>query len=101
MVVHGDTVYLAGLVADDLSQGVRGQTEQILKKIDEYLAEAGSGRSKLLRVEIWLPNIATFDEMNAVYDAWIDQKNPPARACVEARLAGDKYLVEIMATAAR
>jgi len=100
-VVHGDTVYLAGLTADDLSQDTAGQTRQTLDKVDSYLARAGSDKSKLLRVEIWLAHISTFDEMNAVYDAWVDSDNPPVRACVEARLAGAGYLVEIMVTAAR
>jgi enamine deaminase RidA (YjgF/YER057c/UK114 family) len=100
-VVHGDTVYLAGLVADDTTQDVAGQTRQILAKADRYLAQAGSAKSNLLRVQIWLSDIATFGEMNSVYDPWIDKANPPARACVESRLAGPQYKVEIMMTAAR
>jgi enamine deaminase RidA (YjgF/YER057c/UK114 family) len=100
-VAHGDTLYLAGLTADDLAQDVRGQTRQILAKIDRYLAEGGSDRSRLLSAQIWLRDIATFDEMNAEWDAWVDPANPPARATVESRLAGDRYLVEIMVTAAR
>ena len=99
-VLHGNTVYLAGLTADDLSQDVAGQTRQILTKIDRYLNEAGTDKSKLLSAHIWLRDIATFDEMNRVWESWIDRGNPPARATVEARLAGDRYLVEIMVTAA-
>jgi len=100
-VLHGPTIYLAGMTADDLTQDVTGQTSQILTKIDHYLAQAGSDRSKLLSATIWLRDIATFDEMNAVWDGWIDKRNPPARATVEARLAGDRFLVEIMTIAAR
>lgn len=100
-VVHGDTLYLAGMTAGDLTQDVAGQTRQILAKIDGYLAQGGSDKSRLLSANIWLRDIATFDEMNAVWDAWVDPRNPPARATVEARLAGDRYLVEIMVTAAR
>ena len=100
-VVRGDTVYLAGLTADDLNQGVAGQTKQILDKIDHYLKRTGIDKSKLLTVTIWLRDIASFDEMNKVWDAWVDKSNPPARATVEARLAGDRYLVEIMSTAAK
>ncbi len=101
IVVHGDTVYLAGQVADDPSADVRGQTEQILAKIDRYLAEAGTDKSRLLSATVWLADIGTFNEMNAVWDAWIDPKNPPARACVEAKLAAPQYRVEIGVIAAR
>jgi enamine deaminase RidA (YjgF/YER057c/UK114 family) len=98
--IHGNTVYLAGLTADDLTQDVAGQTRQILAKIDHYLNQAGSDKSKLLSAQIWLRDIATFNDMNLVWEGWIDRANPPARATVEARLAGERYLVEIMVTAA-
>ena len=100
-VVYGDLVFLAGLTADDLSAGVAGQTEQILSRIDRYLAEAGTDKTRLLSAQIWLRDIATFGEMNRIWEAWVDKANPPARATVEARLAGERYLVEIMVTAAR
>jgi len=100
-VVHGDTVYLAGQVAPDPSASVKGQTEQILKKIDGLLAAAGTDKSRLLSATVWLANIGSYDEMNAAWDAWLDRANPPARATVEARLAAPKYLVEIAAIAAR
>jgi enamine deaminase RidA (YjgF/YER057c/UK114 family) len=100
-VIHGNTVYLAGLTADDLAQDVAGQTQQILSKIDRYLNLAGTDKSKLLSAQIWLRDIAAFNEMNRVWEGWIDRGNPPARATVEARLAGDRYLVEIMVTAAK
>ena len=98
-VVHGNTVYLAGQVAAG-SPTVKGQTEEVLRKIDELLAAAGSHKSKLLSATIFLANIAGYDEMNAVWDAWVDPRNTPARATVEARLAQPKYLVEIMVVAA-
>src|ERR1700675_2057387 len=98
-VVHGDTVYLAGQVARDGSTTVKGQTEAVLRQIDELLASAGSSKSKLLSTTIYLADIRTFDEMNAVWDAWVDPKNTPARATVEAKLANPKFLVEIMVTA--
>jgi enamine deaminase RidA (YjgF/YER057c/UK114 family) len=99
-VVHGDTVYLAGIVAGD-APDAKGQTQQILKRIDDLLAAAGSHKSKLLSATIYLANMGYYADMNAVWDAWVDPKNTPARATVEARLAAPKYLVEIMATAAR
>jgi enamine deaminase RidA (YjgF/YER057c/UK114 family) len=100
-VVCGEFVFLAGLTADDRSEDVAGQTRQILRKIDHYLAEAGSSRARLLSAQIWLKDIGTWEAMNRVWSAWIDKANPPARATVEAKLAGDDYLVEIMVTAAR
>lgn len=100
-VVHGDTVYLAGHVAGDRSRGVRGQTEDILRRIDERLAEAGTDKSRLLSATIWLADIATFEEMNEVWDAWVSPGNAPARATVQAHLASPDYLVEIAVVAAR
>ena len=99
-VVNGNTVYLAGQVARDGSTSVKAQTEQVLKQIDELLKAAGTSKSKLLSTTIYLASMSTFDEMNAVWDAWVDPRNTPARATVEAKLAAPKYLVEIMVTAA-
>lgn len=99
-VVHGNTVYLAGMVAADPSADAKGQTEQILKKIDEHLAAVGSHKSKLLSTTIYLANMGLYGDMNAVWDTWVDPANTPARATVEARLATARYLVEIMAVAA-
>lgn len=100
-VIHGDTVYLAGQVADDRSADVPGQTKQILDKIDALLAEAGSDKSKLLSATIWLSDIGTFSAMNEIWDAWVIQGQTPARACVEAKLAVSDILVEIGIVAAR
>jgi enamine deaminase RidA (YjgF/YER057c/UK114 family) len=97
-VVHGNTVYLAGQVADGAN--VKAQTEAVLKKIDDLLAASGSSKANLLSTVIYLSDIRTFDEMNAVWDAWVSPGNTPARATVEARLANPKYLVEIMVIAA-
>jgi len=99
-VIHGDTVYLAGQVGT-AGASVTDQTKAILAKIDTLLAEAGSDKSKLLQATIWLANMGDFAEMNAVWDAWIDPANPPARACGEVRLAAPGYTVEIIVIAAR
>ena len=99
-VVHGGKVYSAGIVADDLVPSVAEQTRQILAKIERLLTEAGSDKSRLLKVNIWLADIGRFDEMNAVWDAWVVAGSAPARATVESRLAGPEYLVEIMVEAA-
>ena len=100
-VVHGDTVYLAGQVARDGSTSVKAQTEQVLKQIDELPRSAGTSKSKLLSATIYIASMSTFNEMNAVWDAWVDPQNTPARATIEAKLAAPQYLVEIMVIAAR
>jgi len=100
-VIHGATVYLAGQVADDPSADVADQTRQILAKIDGLLAEAGTDRSKVISANVWLSDISTFDQMNAVWDEWVTTGNPPARACVESKLARPDLKVEIMVVAAR
>jgi enamine deaminase RidA (YjgF/YER057c/UK114 family) len=99
-VVHNGTVYLAGQVARDGSTTVKGQTEAILKQIDDLLAAAGTSKAKLLSTTIFIASMATFNEMNAVWDAWVSPGNTPARATVEAKLASPQYLVEIMLIAA-
>ena len=99
-VVHNGVVYLAGVVADDAVPSVGEQTKQILAKIDRLLAMAGSDKTRILKANIWLSDIRRFDEMNAVWDSWVAQGQPPARATVEARLARPDYLVEIMVEAA-
>ena len=99
-VIHDGTVYLAGQVSAEPSASARGQTEQVLRKIDALLASAGTSKSKLLSATVYLSNIANYDEMNAAWDAWVDKANTPARATVETRLANPKYLVEISVIAA-
>jgi enamine deaminase RidA (YjgF/YER057c/UK114 family) len=100
-VVHGNTVYLAGQVADNPVPSVTKQTQQVLKRIDKQLKAAGTNKTKILSVNIWLSDIRTFDEMNAVWDKWVHKDAKPARATVESRLAGPQYLVEIMCVAAK
>ena len=100
-VEHDGVVYLAGQVADDLAQCVKGQTEQVLKKIDALLAAAGTGKSKILSANVWVTDIRNRDEMNAAWTAWADPANLPARATVEAKLADPRMLVEIMVTCAK
>ena len=102
VVIHGDTVYLAGMTANKtLGGSVTEQTREILGMIDSYLAQAGTDKSKLLKANIWLTDIGTWAEMNAVWNAWIVKGSPPARATVEAKLANPKAYVEIMVDAAK
>jgi enamine deaminase RidA (YjgF/YER057c/UK114 family) len=80
---------------------VAGQTRQVLESIDRLLAEAGSDKTRILSATIYLANIATFAEMNLVWDTWVSPQLTPARATVEARLAASVYKVEIQVIAAR
>lgn len=101
-VVHGDTVYLSGIVADaPKGKSMAEQTKNILSQIDGFLARAGTDKSKLLSANIWITDMAKFAEMNAVWDAWVAPGHAPARATVEAKLASPDYVVEIMVVAAR
>ena len=100
-VVHNDTVYLAGQVADaPKGKSVAEQTAEVLSIIDRLLAEAGSDKSKILSATIYLPDISTFAQMNGEWDKWVSAGNTPARATVEARLAAPDYKVEIAVIAA-
>jgi enamine deaminase RidA (YjgF/YER057c/UK114 family) len=101
-VIHDDTVYLAGIVADSpKDKSVAEQTRSILSQIDGLLAAAGTNKAKLLSANIWITDMAHFHEMNTVWDAWVSPGNTPARATVEAKLATPDYKVEIMVVAAR
>ena len=100
-VVHGNTVYLAGQVAEKAAgRSVTEQTTEILGIIDALLAQAGTDKTKILSVNIWLADIKSFAEMNAVWDTWVPAGHTPARATVEAKLAAAVYTVEIAAVAA-
>jgi enamine deaminase RidA (YjgF/YER057c/UK114 family) len=102
VVIHGDTVYLAGQVANQTAGGtVTEQTREILARIDQLLAEAGTDKSSVLQATIWLADMASYAEMNQVWDAWVTPEKPPARACIGAGLAGPAYSVEIRVIAAR
>jgi enamine deaminase RidA (YjgF/YER057c/UK114 family) len=100
-VEHGETVYLAGVLAKDLSKDIKGQTREILDEIDRLLAKCGSSKSKVLQCHIWVTDIRNRAPMNEVWTEWVDKKNLPARACVEAKLADPNALVEIMVIAAK
>jgi enamine deaminase RidA (YjgF/YER057c/UK114 family) len=101
-VVHGATVYLAGQVADKAAGGsVADQTREILAAIDRLLGEAGTDKTKLLSATIYLADVRAFADMNAVWDGWVAPGHTPARATVEAKLAGPQYTVEIACVAAR
>ena len=99
-VSYNGAVHIAGQVADDRKAGIEAQTRSVLAKIEALLAEAGTDKSRLVAVNVFLPHISDFEAMNKVYDAWIDPARPPARACVEARLADPDLRIEMTAIAA-
>ena len=100
-VENGNTVYLAGIVAKNLKNDIKGQTQEVLAEIDRLLGKCGTSKSKLLQATIWVTDIRNRTAMNEVWTAWCDPKNLPVRACIEAKLADPAGLVEIMVVAAK
>lgn len=98
-VVYAGTVYLVEVPAN-LDADITAQTENLLASIDRLLAQAGSDKSQLLMVTIYLADMADYDAMNTVWDAWVPEGHAPTRACVWSKLANDKYRVEMALTAA-
>jgi enamine deaminase RidA (YjgF/YER057c/UK114 family) len=103
MTIHNGTVYLAGQVAADAGEDIRGQTRQVLAAIDRLLAEAGTDSAHILMAQIFLPDLDDFAAMNEVWEDWLDLAAPgdaPPRATVQARLARPEWKIEIVVTAA-
>jgi enamine deaminase RidA (YjgF/YER057c/UK114 family) len=101
VVIYNGIVWLAGLTAGDATQDIKGQTQQVLEKVDANLARAGTDKTKLLAAQIWLKDIERdFPGMNEVWDAWVPTGAAPARATGESKLARGELLVEIIITAA-
>ncbi|WNK19678.1 RidA family protein [Halomonas piscis] len=99
-VIHNGTVYLSGQVPSDATADMRGQTEQVLARIDDLLARAGTDKTRLISAQVWVTSMAEIDEMNRAWDAWVIPERPPVRAAVEAGLANAEWKVEIMVVAA-
>lgn len=101
LVIFNDTAYFSGYVPEaTVGQSVKAQTADVLEQIDQSLAEIGSDRTRILQATIWLADIGFYDEMNAVWDAWVAPGQAPARVCVESRLADPDYALEIRVIAA-
>jgi enamine deaminase RidA (YjgF/YER057c/UK114 family) len=101
IAIHNGTVYLAGQVAEDLTQNIAGQTREVLGHIDRLLAEAGSDKSRILMCQIFIADIKDFEGMNAVWNEWVAHGSSPPRATVEAKLAKPEWLVEMIVIAAQ
>ncbi|NIJ71724.1 RidA family protein [Xanthomonas sp. F4] len=100
MTVHNGVAYLAGQIAEDTSADIAGQTREVLAAIDRLLALAATDKSRILRAEIYMTDLAEFAEMNKVWEEWVSPGNTPARATVQAKLADPAWKIEIVVTAA-
>ena len=100
MTIHNGTVYLAGQIAEDASQDIRGQTAQVLASIDKLLTEAGTDKAHILRCQIFIKDLADFAAMNEVWEDWVAPGDAPPRATVQANLAKPEWKIEMVVTAA-
>ena len=100
IVKHNGTIYLCGQVCADATQGIKEQTQTMLDKVETLLEQAGSDKEHMLSATIYLKTMDDFQEMNAVWDAWVPEGHAPARACVTADMAREALLVEISVIAA-
>lgn len=100
MAVHNGVVYLAGQVPADGGKDIQGQTEEVLAMIDALLARAGSDKTKILRAQLYIADLADLAGMNAAWDAWVPAGHAPPRATVQALLAKPEWKIEIVITAA-
>lgn len=101
VAIYNSTVYLAGQIAEDLTQNIEGQTREVLGHIDRLLEEAGSDKSRILMCQIYIADMKDFPGMNAVWNEWVAEGNSPPRATVEAKLAKPEWRVEMVVTAAQ
>jgi enamine deaminase RidA (YjgF/YER057c/UK114 family) len=99
-VVHGKVAYFAGVTADPIVGDIKTQTAQVLRRVDELLKLAGTDKSRLLSVQVWIADMRLFEDHNSVWNEWVDPANPPARACLTSELWRPGMLVEIMVVAA-
>jgi enamine deaminase RidA (YjgF/YER057c/UK114 family) len=99
-IVRGDTVYVCGITRPDSASDIKGQTKAVLAAIEKYLDMAGTNKSKLLTAQFWIKEMKDFNDMNSVWNDWVDPENPPVRACVRADMTRPETLIEIMVTAA-
>jgi enamine deaminase RidA (YjgF/YER057c/UK114 family) len=99
--VFNGVVYLAGMVPECEATDIRSQTADVLRQVELRLAEAGSDKTRILRTQIYLKDIADISAMNEVWDAWVVAGSAPPRATVEAAMADPTYRIEIVVTAAQ
>ena len=100
LAVHNGVAYLAGQVPEDATQGIAGQTRQVLAEVDALLAKAGTDKTRILRAQIYLADISVFAGMNQAWDEWVPAGHAPPRATLQAALARPDWKIEIVVTAA-
>lgn len=100
IVTHNNTVYLCGQVCSDATKGITEQTQSMLDKVDDLLAEANSDRKHILSATVYISDMKNFQAMNDVWDNWVIEGYAPARACVQAAMARPELLVEVSIIAA-
>jgi enamine deaminase RidA (YjgF/YER057c/UK114 family) len=100
VVVHRGVAYIAGTTPDTATASPRQQTQEVLGKIEDFLKQAQTDKSKLLAATVWVKDLNTLGEINEVWDNWIPQGCAPARACVEGTPARADFALEIAVTAA-
>ncbi|MDD5596950.1 MAG: RidA family protein [Victivallaceae bacterium] len=100
IVIHNNVVYLCGQVGDKEIPCVKKQAAVMLGKVEKLLLSAGSCKDKILSATVYLKNMDDFDKFNTVWNAWLNPGCAPARACVQAAMSSEKYLVEISVIAA-
>jgi enamine deaminase RidA (YjgF/YER057c/UK114 family) len=99
-VVHGNVAYFAGVTPDPIVGDIKTQTIQVLRRVDELLKLAGTDKSHLLSVQVWIADMRLFEEHNSVWNQWVDPANSPARACLTTDFWRPAMLVEVMVVAA-
>jgi len=100
VAIYNGTIYLAGQIAEDLTQDIEGQTREVLGHVDRLLAEAGSDKTRILMCQIFLTDLQNFTAMNTVWNEWVPQGHTPPRATVHANLVRPGLLIEVVVTAA-
>lgn len=100
-VVYNGMVFVGGMTADDRSQDIKGQTEQALARVEKFLAQAGTSKSRLLTAQIWLKDIGRdYEGMNEVWNSWTASNAAPTRATAQCEMGAPDVLVEFVVTAA-
>ena len=100
IVTYNETVYLAGIVSDDKTLDIKGQTKRALETVDERLKLASSDKNHILMIQAFIKDIyRDFSDFNEIWDAWVSKENPPARACIEANMANKETLLVLVVTA--
>ncbi|WP_247256944.1 RidA family protein [Pseudomonas moorei] len=99
-VIHNNTAYLAGQVSQLTEGDITAQSQDVFDKIDTLLTKAGTDKGQLLSAQIWLADMADYDGMNQVWDAWLADAQAPVRVCVESPMAKKHYRIEVQVIAA-